>query len=216
MSVNASSSPLAARRNRTSSLSCSAILISPDKTFCSLSSVNSLGGLEKFPFARIGAVLESRCFHNRLDVDEGFRVSKKAMCERVNYRVRSVKVGAKPLFFGLEHACGNFGDEATRHKAFTVSAEIVSEARDDVTLAGSQSFQARMRDFFGGFGVVFEFFLTGNSVEFRLRRAWTKSAYPDSVRFHLFGKPFREKQVKSFRGSVSGNIRNGLERSRRR
>ena len=143
-------------------------------------------------------------------------MSKKAMCERVNYRARSVKVGAKPLFFGLEHACGNFGDEAAGDEAFAVSAKIISEARDDVTFAGSQGFQAGLRDFFGGFNVTFEFFLTGNSVEFRLRRAWTKSAYPDSVRFHLFGKPFREKQVKSFRGSVSGNIRNGLERSRRR
>ena len=82
-------------------------------------------------------VLESRCFHNRLDVDEGFRVSKKAMCEKVNYP-SIVKVGAKLLFFRLEHACGDFGYEATRHKAFTVSAEIISEAGDDVTLAGDQ------------------------------------------------------------------------------
>jgi len=41
---------LAARRNRTSSLSCSAILISPDKTFCPLSNINSRRGVEKFPF----------------------------------------------------------------------------------------------------------------------------------------------------------------------
>ncbi len=146
---------------------------------------------------------------------EGFRVSKKAMCERVNYRVRSVRVGAEPLFFRFEHARGNFGYEATRHKAFTVSAEIISEAGDNVALAGGQSFQAGMRDFFGGLGVMFEFFLTGNSVEFRLRRAWTKSAHTDSVGFHLFGEAFREKQIKSFRGSVSRNIGDGLERSGR-
>ena len=138
-------------------------------------------------------------------------MSKKAMCERVNYRARSVKVGAKPLFFGLEHACGNFGDEAAGDEAFAVSAKIISEARDDVTFAGSQGFQAGLRDFFGGFNVTFEFFLTGNSVEFRLRRAWTKSAHTDSVRFHLFGEAFREKQIKSFRSRVSRNVGHGLE-----
>jgi hypothetical protein len=51
--VKASSSPRAARRNRTSSLSGSAILISPDKTFCALSCINSRRALKKFPFDRL-------------------------------------------------------------------------------------------------------------------------------------------------------------------
>src|SRR5260370_31510014 len=89
------------------------------------------------------------------------------------------------------------------------------EDTDTVALAAAQAFQAGMRDVFGGLGVMLEFFLTGNSVEFRLRRAWTKSAHPDSVRFHLFGEAFREKQIKSFRCSVSRNIGDGLERSGR-
>jgi hypothetical protein len=41
---------LAARRNRTSSLTCSAILISPDKTFCPLASIDSRWAAKKFPF----------------------------------------------------------------------------------------------------------------------------------------------------------------------
>jgi hypothetical protein len=49
-SVNASSSPLAARRNRTSSLSWSAILISPDKTFCPVLNINSRRAVKKFPY----------------------------------------------------------------------------------------------------------------------------------------------------------------------
>jgi len=44
---------LAARRNRTSSLTCSAILISPDKTFCPLASIDSRRWAKKFPFGGV-------------------------------------------------------------------------------------------------------------------------------------------------------------------
>ena len=92
-----------------------------------------------------------------------------------------------------------------------MSAEIISEAGDDVTLAGSQGFQSCMRDFFCCLDTALEFFLLGNSVKFGLRRAWAKSAHADSIWFHLFGQSFCKQQIKGLGGSVGRNIRNGLE-----
>src|SRR5260370_34235963 len=135
------------------------------------------------------------------------------MGERVNYRARSVKDGAKLLFFRFDSAGGDFGDEMAGAEAFAVSAEVVSEAREDLTFSGRQGFQAGMRYFFSGLGIPFEFFLAGNSVEFRLGRAWAKRADANSVGFHFFSEAFREKQIESFRSCVGRNIRNGLERS---
>jgi len=54
-----------------------------------------------------------------------------------------------------------------------------------------------MGNFLGSFGIVFEFFLTGNSVEFRLlycKRADT----PDVRKVSSLREAFREKQVESF------------------
>src|SRR5216684_989607 len=62
MRVKASSLPLAARRNRTSSLSCSAILISPDKTFCPLSCITSRRAVKKFPFQGVTRVTGLQIF----------------------------------------------------------------------------------------------------------------------------------------------------------
>src|SRR5260370_33856198 len=74
-----SPSPWPARRNRTSSLSCSAILISPGKTFCPVLSITSRHRIKKFP---LGAVLSaiklgSSSFHHRLDVVLRSHVSAK-------------------------------------------------------------------------------------------------------------------------------------------
>src|SRR5260370_12399159 len=113
------------------------------------------------------------------------------MCKRVNYRARSVKDGAKPLFFRFEHAGGDFGDETAGDEAFALSAEGVSEARDDVAFSGGQGFQTGVRYFFSGLGIPFEFFLAGHSVEFRLGRAWAKRANANPAGIHFFTAAFR-------------------------
>ena len=117
------------------------------------------------------------------------------------------------FLFGLEHVGGDFGDEAARDEAFAVGAEIVAEAGDDVAFAGGQGFQPGVGDFFGGFGVAFEFFLAGNGVEFGFRRAGAESADADSVGFHFFGEAFGEEEIEGFCGGVSRNVGNGLEGS---
>ncbi len=114
---------------------------------------------------------------------------------------------------GLKHAGGDFGDEAAGDQAFAVSAKIVSKAGDDVTFSSRERLQPRARDFFCGFHAALEFLLAGNGVEFRFRRAGAKGAHANSVRLHLFGKAFGEKQIERFRGGVGGDIRNGLEGS---
>src|SRR5882724_1552152 len=120
------------------------------------------------------------------------------------------------FFLGLEHVACDFCDEAAGNKAFAVSAEIISEAGDNIALAGSEGSQSGVGHFFGGFGIALEFFLTRNGVEFGFGRAWAKSADADSVGFHLFGKAFGEKQIEGFCCGVSGNVGNGLEGRGRR
>src|SRR6266403_2817171 len=117
------------------------------------------------------------------------------------------------FFLGLEHVACDFCDEAAGNKAFAESAEIISEAGDNIALAGSEGSQSGVCHFFGGFGIALEFFLTRNGVEFGFGRAWAKSTDADSVGFHLFGKAFGEEQIEGFRGGVSRDIRNGLEGS---
>src|SRR5260370_10131155 len=170
-SVKASSSPLAARRNRTSSLSCSAILISPDKTFCPLASIISRPGLEKFP--RFGAWIERmktlfsqqvRRKGRLLGVESVFGVATHC-----NLDLGLSLAGERSLLLlrRLEHACGNSADEAPRDEAFAVRAEIISEAGNDVAFAGGQGFQPGADDFFGGLGLPLESLLAGDGVEFR-------------------------------------------------
>src|SRR6266849_4222615 len=130
------------------------------------------------------------------------------------FAIVGVLAGGDSLFLpGLEHAPGHFSDEAARDEAFAVGAEIISESGNDVTFAGGQSFQPGVRNFFGGLGVSKELFLAGHGMEFGFRGPWAKSAHADTIWFHLFGKAFGEKQIKSFCGSVGRNIRNSLERS---
>ena len=88
-----------------------------------------------------GAML---CFNNKLDVGEGSRVSRKHLLIMggCHLHSRSLAPGGRGSLFllGLEHSAGNSGDEAAGDEAFAVGAEIVSEAGDDVTFAGGQSF----------------------------------------------------------------------------
>src|SRR5260370_25262727 len=100
------------------------------------------------------------------------------MSERVNYRVRSVKVGAKPLFFRLEHACGNFGDETAGDEAVRRSDQGISEGRDDVTFSDSQGLQTGVGVFFLGFNVSFLFFLSSNTVLILTPAAPAKRQHP--------------------------------------
>ena len=102
------------------------------------------------------------------------------------------------FFVRPEHSCGNPGYEAAGDEAFAVSAEIIFEAGDDVTLARSQRFQSRLRDFFCALGIALEFFLAGDNMKFRFGRAWAKSAYANSMWFHFFGESFGEKEIEGF------------------
>src|SRR5258707_15286207 len=90
MRKNLPHSPGAARRNRTSSLSRSAILVSPDQTSWLRSSSISRREVEKFPFegTALGSRPESPCFHNGLDGRKGPRVSG-----RVFERCRNLEGG---------------------------------------------------------------------------------------------------------------------------
>src|SRR5216683_264526 len=214
-SVNASSSPLAARRNRTSSLFCSAILISPGKTFCPVLSITSRHRIKKFP---LGAVLlaiklGSSWFHNRLDVVRGSHVSGKNQKlpqkpQKKKGRSSAPMASQMPfikagLFFRrLEHSCRNPRDEAAGDQAFAVCAQVISEAGNYVAFSSCERLQPSARYFFRGLGLSNEFLLSSHDMKFRLRRARAERANANSVRLHPFSKSFREEQVKSFRCRV--------------
>ena len=89
-------------------------------------------------------MLKRPCFHIRLDASEASRVSGSVRAQRGAQHPFAIvkRAGGKGFlsFLGFEHAGGNFRYEAAGDEAFAVGAEIVSEAGDDVTFAGGQSF----------------------------------------------------------------------------
>jgi len=70
------------------------------------------------------------------------------------------------FFFGLEHTGGDSGDEAAGDEAFTVGAEIISEAGNDVALARREGFQTGVRYFFSGLRFANKLILSRDDVKF--------------------------------------------------
>src|SRR6266852_5504175 len=135
--AKASSSPLAARRNKTSSLSSSAIPISPEMAFCAVLSMNSLHEPKKFPPDPNGRRLSLEVF----DFTIGWTHFSSSCV--------SAKKGAL-LAFGLEHAGGDAGYETARDQAFAMRAEIIPEAGNHVAFFRREGFQSGARNFFRG------------------------------------------------------------------
>ena len=75
--------------------------------------------------------------------------------------------GERLFLSGLEHSGRNFGHEAAWNEAFTVRAEIISEAGNHIALSSGEGFQAGARDFLSGLGFFPKFLLAGDLMKFR-------------------------------------------------
>src|SRR5690348_1026055 len=92
-------------------------------------------------------------------------------------------------------------------------AQIISQARNDVTLSGGQRAQAGLRHFLRGLRTANEFLLACDRVELRNSGARAERANADAIRFHFLGETFCEEQVEGFGRSVRAKVGNTLERS---
>src|SRR5208337_1071955 len=104
------------------------------------------------------------------------------------------------LLTRTEHGRGNPSNQTAGNNTLGLRSQVVAQARDDVTLAGSKGLQSGSRHLFGSF-LIFggELLLAGDGVKLRFRGAGTQGADTNAVGLHLLGQAFGEEEIEGFR-----------------